>query len=58
LPRRNRRRKNPDRYIGGQVVINKIDYTRRDYMSPGRLVAWAEWVPNERGGQGIVRTNS
>lgn len=48
MSRKSRKRKNPDRYQGGQVIINKIDYTRHDYMSPGKLIAWAEWVPNQK----------
>jgi len=48
MGRKSRKRKNPDRYQGGTVIVNKIDYTRHDYISPGKLVAWAEWVPNER----------
>lgn len=47
MPRKRRTWKNrPGKYRGGRVVINHRDYTRRDYMSPGRLVAWAEWVPH------------
>lgn len=46
MPRRRRKRKNrPDKYRGGKVIVNRIDYSIRDYMSPGKLVAWAEWVP-------------
>lgn len=38
----------PDKYRGGIVIVNKKDYTIRDYISPGRLVAWAEWVPRKK----------
>ncbi len=47
MPRKRRKRKNrSDKYQGGTVIINRVDYSIRDYMSPGKLVAWAEWVPN------------
>ncbi|MCK9326826.1 MAG: hypothetical protein M0P69_15140 [Bacteroidales bacterium] len=49
MPRKRRKYKHrPGKYRGGQVIVNKKDYTRRDHISPGRLVAWAEWIPNER----------
>lgn len=41
------RRNRPDKYRGGSVVVNRKDNTIRDYISTGRLVAWAEWVPNK-----------
>ena len=47
MPRKRRKRKHPDRYRGGTVIVNKRDYTRHDYISPGRLVAWAEWIPTK-----------
>ena len=51
MPRKRRWRKNrPDKYRGGQVIVNRKDYNRRDYMSPGKLIAWAEWVPHQKGG--------
>ena len=45
MSRKRRKRKHPDRYRGSTVIVNRKDYTRRDYISPGKLVAWAEWVP-------------
>ena len=49
MPRKRRWRKNrPDKYRGGQVIVNRKDYNRRDYMSPGRLAAWAEWIPHQK----------
>lgn len=48
MPRKRRKQKHPDRYTGGQVIVNRIDYNIRDPISPGRLVAWAEWIPNKR----------
>lgn len=51
MPRKRRKwRHRPDKYRGGRVIINQIDYSKRDYISPGRLVAWAEWIPHERRG--------
>lgn len=59
MPRKRRKYKHPDRYRGGQVVVNRLDYTRHDYISPGRLVAWAEWIPivrprNRKGKEGMI----
>ena len=48
MSRKSRKRKKPDRYMGGTVIVNKKDYSRHDYISPGKLMAWAEWVPHER----------
>lgn len=46
MARKGRKRQNsPDKFRGGIVIVNKKDYSRQDYMSPGVLVAWAEWVP-------------
>ncbi|MBO8158852.1 hypothetical protein [Thermosyntropha sp.] len=46
--RKSRKRKNrPDKYRGGTIIVNRSDTSIRDYMSPGKLVAWAEWVPNQ-----------
>lgn len=39
-------RNRPDKFRGGRVIVNKKDFNREDYISPGKLVAWAEWVPN------------
>ena len=48
MPRKRRKYKHrPGKYRGGQVIVNKKDYTRRDRISPGRLVAWAEWIPTK-----------
>jgi len=48
MSRKSRKRKNrPDKYRGGTTKINRLDYTIRDYISPGRLMAWAEWIPNQ-----------
>ena len=45
MPRKShKRRRRPDKYRGGKVVVNLKDYTRHDYISPGKLVAWAEWI--------------
>ena len=43
--KRRKWRKRVDKFKGGMVVVNRKDYSIRDYMSPGKLVAWAEWVP-------------
>lgn len=49
VARKRRKWKNrPDKYRGGYVIVNKKDYAKRDYLSPGKLVAWAEWIPDER----------
>lgn len=45
---RRQKRKKP-RVKKGHVIVNKKDYTRRDYISPGKLVAWAEWVEDDEG---------
>lgn len=45
MPRKSHRQHRTYRCQGGKVIINKKDYTRHDYMSPGKLVAWAEWIP-------------
>lgn len=45
MPRKShRRRRRPGKYRGGKVIVNLKDYTRHDYISPGKLVAWAEWI--------------
>jgi len=50
MPRKRRWWRNrPGKYQGGQVIVNRKDYTIRDYMSPGRLAAWAEWIPHQKG---------
>lgn len=44
MPRRRRKRKSrPGKYRGGKIIVNAINYSIRDYISPGKLVAWAEW---------------
>lgn len=46
MPRKRRKQKNranKNKSRSGYVIVNQVDYTRRDYMSPGKLVAWAEW---------------
>lgn len=49
MPRKRRKwRHRPDKYRGGRVIINQIDYSKRDYISPGRLVAWAEWTEEDK----------
>jgi hypothetical protein len=59
MPRKRRwYRHRPDKYRGGRVVVNRIDYTRHDYMSPGKLVAWAEWVPHQKGADKHERIQS
>lgn len=60
MPRKRRwYRHRPDKYRGGTVVVvNRIDYTRHDYISPGKLVAWAEWVPHQRKGERNERIRS
>lgn len=57
MPRKSRKHKRPGRYRGGRVIVNQIDYTRRDYISPGRLMAWAEWVPNRTNTQTYNRNH-
>lgn len=45
MPRKRRKYKHRQgKYHGGYVIVNRKDYTRHDYISPGRLVAWAEWI--------------
>lgn len=49
MPRKSRKRKQrPNKYQSGTVLVNRKDYTRHDYISPGRLVAWAEWIPDRK----------
>lgn len=49
VARKRRKWKNrPDKYRGGYVIVNKKDYAKRDYLSPGKLVAWAEWIEHEK----------
>ena len=53
MPRRSHRRKRKQdphlngliHELKGHVVVNPIDYTKHDYISPGKLRAWAEWRP-------------
>lgn len=52
MPRKRRKQKNRENKFKsacGYVAVNKIDYTRRDYMSPGKLVAWADYIWIEDG---------
>lgn len=55
MPRK--RRKKKDAKHAGTVIVNRKDYSVRDYMSPGRLVAWAEWVPEGREGYANKQLN-
>lgn len=49
MPRKRRKYKSrKGKYQGGYVVVNRKDYTRHDYMSPGKLVAWAEWIEGKK----------
>jgi len=53
MPRKRRKQKNRKNKIktgSGYVIINSRDYSRRDYMSPGKLVAWADWVDGKKVG--------
>lgn len=47
MARKSRRQKRKKKVKKGHVIVNKKDYTRRDYISPGKLVAWAEWVEDD-----------
>lgn len=49
MARKRRKQKRETRYRGGHVIVNgPREYRGRDRISRGLLVAWAEWVPNER----------
>lgn len=46
MPRKSHRRKRPQSEGATQIIrVNQREDYQRDHISPGRLVAWAEWVP-------------
>ena len=56
MPRKSHRRKRPQSEGATQIIrVNQREDYQRDHISPGRLVAWAEWVPNSKEGKSNVR---
>lgn len=54
MPRKSHRQPRRPRIKATIRVNDRQDY-KADRISPGRLVAWAEWVPNSKEGKSNVK---